>query len=87
MIPTFTQSAALLSFCLTVVVVIVLVLKPVVLPVRAVKCTLKLSYCWVPLIGATLMLICGSIGWSAVAKGIAGDSHTKPYGKFQQGDY
>jgi hypothetical protein len=41
---------------------------------------LPLPYCWAPVVGVALMLICRSMHWADVWTGLVGDDHIQPYG-------
>ena len=73
------QIAALVVFLAVVCAVIGLVLHPVSVKVPYTSTRIPVSYSVVPLLGALLMLACGSLDGPGLARGIVGNDDLQPY--------
>lgn len=81
----FQSIAGLVIFCLSILAVLVLVLRPCNLPLPKWRCLggstkVQIPYCWMPVVGVALMLICKSMTWADVGRGLVGDDSIQPYG-------
>lgn len=76
----FASVAALLVFILSSVLTVLIQHRPISFNVpltgRSYNCP---YYCVFPL-AALVLLLCGSIHWADVGRGLLGDAHTRPYG-------
>lgn len=76
----FPEGVALPLFFITIGAVIYCVLKPPTISIPRTPLKFKLKYQWVPCIGVVSMLICTSISFDDVGRGLKGDSHLQPWG-------
>jgi hypothetical protein len=77
----FAAIAALVVFLLSTIGVLALVLRPVYIrvPWRSHRVSIHVHYCWVPVVGAMVMLALGVLDGDAVLKGLGGEEHLEPY--------
>lgn len=76
----YEEVASLLVFFLVIAAVLVLVFKPVKVPIWKTQKSWVLSYAYAPMVGVVVLLIIQVLGWKGVGRGIVGDQDIKPYG-------
>jgi Na+/H+ antiporter NhaD/arsenite permease-like protein len=78
---TLAAVASLVLFCLVIVAVLALVIRPVTIRLsRSSSTTLTLSYAIAPVLGSLLLLAVRSLTLQQFWAGVRGDEHIKPYG-------